>query len=167
MKKAILIIVALLALAPYASAQMVGATNRQAGYYDSGYGQNDVGRQRGPLLHFELGLPCAVSLGYQISPVLMVGAGIGASALVTEYAPIFAQVRLNTPHNHRSLFLDFKGGYDLANDQGPIFLGQIGMLFKYIGVGVGMGYSTAYNGGERLKFCLTASYNLPLNKILY
>ena len=86
---------------------------------------------------------------------------------ITEYAPIFAQVRLNTPHNQRSLFLDIKGGYDLANVQGIIFLGQIGMLFKYLGVGVGMGYSTAYNGSDRLKFCITASYDLPLNKILY
>ena len=168
MKKTLLLLAALLLLVPMSNAQMVGSTNRQqGGYYNPGYGQNDEGRQRGPLIHFEVGMPFAVSLGYQVSPVLMVGAGVGASALVTEYAPIFAQIRLNTPHSSRAFFLDIKGGYDLANAQGIILLGQIGMLFKHLGVGIGMGYSGAYPGGEAYKFCLTVSYDLQLNKILY
>ncbi len=151
-------------MVPCANAQMVGSTNRQqGGYYNPGYGQNDEGRQRGPLIHFEVGMPFAVSLGYQVSPVLMVGAGVGASFLITEYAPIFAQVRLNTPHSHRAFFLDIKGGYDLADDQGPIILGQIGMLFRNMGVGIGMGYSAASD----VAFCLSFSYDLQLNKILY
>ena len=168
MKKAVFILaVLMLALGTTSSAQLVGSTNRQGGYYEPGFGQNDAGRQRGPLFHFEVGVPCAVTLGYQVSPVLMIGGGIGASFIITEYAPVYAQIRLNTPHNHRAFFLDFKGGYDLANAQGYILLGQVGLLFKYVGVGVGMGYSSAYGGGESLKFCLTATFDLPMNKILY
>ena len=166
MKKTFFLIIALLALAPCVNAQVVGATNRSGGSYNP-YGQSDEGRQRGPLLHFELGMPFAFSLGYQLNPSLMVGAGVGASFLITEYAPIFAQVRLSTPHDNRALFLDIKGGYDLGDGQGIILLGQVGMLFKNLGVAIGGGYSSAYNGSETLKFCLTVSYDLFLNKILY
>ncbi|MBP5528404.1 MAG: hypothetical protein J6X79_08150 [Bacteroidales bacterium] len=168
MRKAIVILGVLLVLAPCANAQMVGSTNRQqGGYYDPGYGQSDEGRQRGPLLHFELGMPFAFSLGYQLNPSLMVGAGVGASFLITEYAPIFAQIRLSTPHDNRALFLDIKGGYDLGDGQGIILLGQAGILFKNLGIAIGGGYSGAYNGSEALKFCLTISYDLFFNKILY
>lgn len=166
MKRVLLLIVTLLALTQGVNAQIVGSTNRSGGSYNP-YGQNDEGRQRGPLLHFELGMPFAFSLGYQLNPSLMVGAGVGASFLITEYAPIFAQIRLSTPHDNRALFLDIKGGYDLGDGQGIILLGQAGILFKNLGIAIGGGYSGAYNGSEALKFCLTISYDLFFNKILY
>ena len=162
MKKTFFLIITLLALTQGVNAQVVGSTNRSGGSYNP-YGQSDEGHQRGPLLHFELGMPFAFSLGYQLNPSLMVGAGVGASFLITEYAPIFAQIRLSTPHDNRALFLDIKGGYDLANSQGIILLGQAGILFKNIGVAIGGGYSSASDA----VFCLTVSYDLFLNKILY
>ena len=166
MRKAIVILGVLLVLAPCANAQMVGSTNRQqGGYYDPGYGQNDAGRPRGALLHLEVGLPCAVSLGYQVSPVLMVGAGIGVNFLM-ESLPVYGEIRLNTPHDRIAGFLDVKAGYDLGGWQGGAFMGEVGMMYgDALSIGAGIGYTDTR--GDGLMFLLSVSYDLQLNKLFY
>lgn len=166
MRKILIIAAALLLLTPVANAQMVGSTNhQQGGYYTPGYGQNDAGRPRGALLHLEVGLPCAVSLGYQVSPVLMVGAGIGVNFLV-ESVPVYGEIRLNTPHDHMAGFLDVKAGYDLGGWQGGAFMGEVGMMYgDALSIGAGIGYTDTRDNG--LMFLFSFSYDLQLNKILY
>ena len=166
MKKTFFLIITLLALTQGVNAQVVGSTNRQqGGYYDPGYGQNDAGRPRGALLHLEVGLPCAVSLGYQVSPVLMVGAGIGVNFLM-ESLPVYGEIRLNTPHDRIAGFLDVKAGYDLGGWQGGAFMGEVGMMYgDALSIGAGIGYTDTR--GDGLMFLLSVSYDLFLNKILY
>lgn len=166
MKKTLLLLAALLLLVPMSNAQMVGSTNRQqGGYYDPGYGQNDAGRPRGALLHLEVGLPCAVSLGYQVSPVLMVGAGIGVNFLM-ESLPVYGEIRLNTPHDRIAGFLDVKAGYDLGGRQGGAFMGEVGMMYgDALSIGAGIGYTVSRR--DRWMFLLSVSYDLQLNKLFY
>lgn len=78
MKRIILAAVLLLALAPCASAQMVGATNRQQGGFISS-DPSPLYRPTGPSIRFSIGAAPLVSVAYnhQLTPWLMVGGGVG------------------------------------------------------------------------------------------
>jgi opacity protein-like surface antigen len=78
MKRIILAAVLLLALAPCASAQMVGATNRQSGGFISS-DPSPLYRPTGPSIRFSIGASPLVSVAYnhQLTPWFMVGGGVG------------------------------------------------------------------------------------------
>ena len=142
MKKAILLLT-LVVIATVAQAQMVGATNRQNGSFSPS--TNDpVYRPTGVVLHFEVGSPMAVAVGYQLTPNVMVGAGFGyyyadySSCNFESYyyytytsgsgdwgynhfqiegdprGP-FLEVRGSTPGYRWSVFGDVKLGYNMAS----------------------------------------------------
>lgn len=78
MKRIILAAVLLLALAPCASAQMVGATNRQSGGFLAS-DPSPLYRPTGPSIRFSIGASPLVSVAYnhQLTSWLMVGGGVG------------------------------------------------------------------------------------------
>lgn len=78
MKRIILAAVLLLALAPCASAQMVGATNRQSGGFLAS-DPSPLYRPTGPSIRFSIGAAPLVSVAYnhQLTPWFMVGGGMG------------------------------------------------------------------------------------------
>ena len=133
--KRIITLTLLLAFTAAASAQMVGATNRQNGF-GTPSSHDQTYRPTGPLLHLEAGEPLAIGVGYQLNPNVMVGAGFGfyynwgyysrfylattitPSATYTLgtyylqqlYAP-YLEARLSTPLYRWALFLDAKAGF--------------------------------------------------------
>lgn len=143
MKKTLLML-ALVAVAFGAQAQMVGATNRQNGTFSPS--TNDpVYRPTGALLHFEVGYPVlAIGGGYQMNPNVMVGGGVAyfgnrrtydgcyqaetymgpsygyvnttynGSVYVYNILPVYAEARFSTPGYRWSLFADVKIGLALA-----------------------------------------------------
>lgn len=78
MKRIILAAVLLLALAPCASAQMVGATNRQSGGFLAS-DPSPLYRPTGPSIRFSIGASPLVSVAYnhQLTPWFTVGGGVG------------------------------------------------------------------------------------------
>lgn len=78
MKRFILAALLLLALAPSAGAQMVGATNRQSGGFIAS-DPSPLYRPTGPSIRFSIGAAPLVSVAYnhQLTPWLMVGGGVG------------------------------------------------------------------------------------------
>ena len=78
MKRIILAAVLLLALAPCASAQMVGATNRQSGGFLAS-DPSPLYRPTGPSIRFSIGAAPLISVAYNhpLTPWFMVGGGVG------------------------------------------------------------------------------------------
>lgn len=78
MKRIILAAVLLLALAPCASAQVVGATNRQSGGFVAS-DPSPLYRPTGPSIRFSIGASPLVSVAYnhQLTSWFMVGGGVG------------------------------------------------------------------------------------------
>ena len=114
MKKIVFAALALLALAPGASAQIVGATNRSRGVSVT---ERPTYKPAGGAIHMELGLPFTLGYGQWLNSHLMVGGGIGYNPSTynrrEEYIPLFAQVRLSTPKYAFGVFVDLKAGIDL------------------------------------------------------
>ena len=114
MKKIVFAALALLALAPCASAQIVGATNRSRGVTVK---ERPTYKPAGGAIHMELGLPTTLGYGHWLTSNLMVGGGIGFNMSEhmkrDEYIPLFAQVRFSTPRYAFGVFVDLKVGIDL------------------------------------------------------
>lgn len=135
------------------NAQMVGATNRQGGVSSSG-GPDPQYRETGWRLNAEVGTSTSVSVGYQFTPNIMVGAGM---EMVSDFdymliwGPAFAQLRLTTPMYRWSFFADLRFGWTVFSFYGGYSFSQamVGIGYKNwsLGGGVAFSPSLAYDRG--------------------
>ena len=129
---------------------------------------NDLYRPTGPLLKFDLGLPTGIAIGYQVTPWLMLGGGVGVccgygrtGSFNYGYVPLFVEARFSTPRYKWSLFCDVKGGGLVVGQErkDPIFVAiESGFIYKRFSARLGIRVGIEY-------FCpmIGISYDLPLD----
>ncbi|MBQ8704493.1 MAG: hypothetical protein IJ524_08990 [Bacteroidales bacterium] len=163
MRKTVLILLTLLAMAGTASAQMVGATNRSR---TQTHRETPTDKPVGWLLKAELGFPSSIVVGNQLNSNLMVGGGVGwNSAYYTidlnkddcrrwYMLPIFAEARFSIPKYPFGFFADLRVGIDLALLWDDFFyddtfvkypVGQVMAGISYRHISLGAGIQLSYN----------------------
>ena len=168
----------MVAFASGANAQMVGATNSQSGGF-AGSGAEPQYRETGWRLNVEVGTSTAISFGYQVTPNLMVAAGM---EMVSDFdymliwGPVFAQVRLSTPMYRWSLFADLRFGWTVFSFYGGKSVSQatVGVGYKNWSLGGGVAFSPGltYDNPDYRDYradiwtpIVSLSYSFPLKRL--
>lgn len=122
-------------------------------------------RGTGCIIKFDLGSLSSVTFGYRLSPSVMLGCGAGVVFNIIDWGvwtPVYFEARYSTPRFRKSLFADLKVGYAFGHgekddesgahfEDGMVYYNkscyrggvytslQIGMMFKNLSVGAGVG----------------------------
>jgi len=178
--KRIVFFICFAALAFSASAQMVGATNRQSGGRMTTFDNQQAQHQ----LVIELGQPTSVAYNYRLTPYIAVGGGLGTVLWgfgLTRPVPAFVDVRFSLPYN-TSWFLDIKGiyniNYSIYGNGTPLgFSATVGYTYKKLSIGAGIlfldegedYYSSSYysSGGgatDLITPAITIGWTIPMRQ---
>lgn len=77
----------------------------------------------------------STSHGYQFFPYFFLGGGIGVDMHMQKnqdtftYVPLFGQARVNLTNTRTSPYIDFKGGYSLADLEGGMLEASVGVSY--------------------------------------
>lgn len=167
MKKIISLVVLLIAFVNLVKAQIIGATNTS---YSPAESNSSEYRQTGPSIRFSTGYPNLglIAFNYQISSVVLLGAGAGIEIYDSFYSTIYSEVDI-TPFKNKHIFFNAKVGI-YPESENLFYATMVGWWYKNINIG--LGYSTdidyhknQYGGWHDYVFVpmLSISYNLPLS----